>query len=370
MRAAAQWAAGQTAPTRKALKDCPSSDQAAVIGTLAGTIQLRLKTAEFCRFLQLLDLSTTGTMDRTALARAVKSGASVLTPGHGLDSANRLFDLVRQQALPGSSRGGVTAQDVLATLGIADLLDLYPAPSRLEPLQNPLPTVGAEAIAAAVTANIGRLTVAHGDAGVGKTTAMRQIGDHLPDGSQVVLFDCYGAGEYLSAGEERHTPRRFVTQVVNEVAQRCGTPLLVQAPANEGDLWRRLGRTLEQAVTTLPDGAVLVLAVDAADNSAVAARERDELSFLTDLVRLRCLDVCPWCCPCDPIASLTRGRRRRAGAAVAVQGQTSAAHLRRTSPAPPRRSAWTSTVVAAAIPGRRTTPWSRPAPKHGTWRPC
>ncbi|MGW8066839.1 hypothetical protein ACVV2G_32320 [Streptomyces ziwulingensis] len=54
--------------------------------------------------------------------------------------------------------------------------------------------------------------------------------------------------------------------------------------AGEGDLWRRLSRTLEQAVTTLPDGAVLVLAVDAADNSAVAARERDERSFLENLV--------------------------------------------------------------------------------------
>ncbi|MFI5724653.1 AAA family ATPase [Streptomyces cyaneofuscatus] len=330
VRAAAQWTAGQTAPTKAALKAALPSDQAAVISTLADTIGQRLKSAEFCRFLQLLDLSTTGTMDRTALARAVKLGASVLTPGRGLDSANRLFDLVRQQALPGSSRGGITAQDVLATLGIADLLDLYPAPPRLEPLQNPLPTVGAEAIAAAVTANAGKLTVAHGDAGVGKTTAMRQIGDHLPDGSQVVLFDCYGAGEYLSAGEERHTPRRFVTQVVNEVAQRCGTPLLVQPPADEGELWRRLSRTLEQAVTTLPNGAVLVLAVDAADNSAVAARERDEQSFLTDLARLSLpARVCV-------VLSARSHRVPSLGADGAEQvllppfrAETSAAHLRR-----------------------------------------
>ncbi|MFJ2160541.1 AAA family ATPase [Streptomyces sp. NPDC087856] len=333
VRAAAQWTARQTAPTRKALKEALPADQAAVIGTLADTIGQRLKTAEFCRFLQLLDLSTTGMMDRTALARAVKSGASVLTPGHGLDSANRLFELVRQQALPGSGRGGVTAQDVLATLGVADLLDLYPAPSRLEPLQSPLPTVGAEAIAAAVTANIGRLTVAHGDAGVGKTTAMRQIGDHLPAGSQVVLFDCYGAGEYLSAGEERHTPRRFVTQVVNEVAQRCGTPLLVQAPADEGDLWRRLGRTLDQAVTTLPDGAVLVLAVDAADNSAVAARERDERSFLTNLVSLSLPGRV------SVVLSARSHRVPSLGADGAEQvllspfrAETSAAHLRRYRP--------------------------------------
>ncbi|MEU1227729.1 ATP-binding protein [Streptomyces sp. NPDC005828] len=334
VRAAAQWTAKQTAPTRAALKAALPADQSTVINTLAEATKSRLQSAEFCRFLQLLDLSTTGTMDRTALARAVKSGASVLTPGHGLDSANRLFDLVRQQALPGSSRGGVTAQDVLATLGVADLLDLYPAPSRLEPLQNPLLTVGAEAIAAAVTANSGRLTVAHGEAGVGKTTAMRQIGDHLPAGSQVVLFDCYGAGEYLSAGEERHTPRRFVTQVVNEVAQHCGTPLLVRAPADEGDLWRRLSRTLEQAVTILPDGATLVLAVDAADNSAVAARERDERSFLTNLVRL----PLPGRVSVVVSARTHRVPSLRADGAAQVPlppftAETSAAHLRRYQPA-------------------------------------
>jgi len=44
----------------------------------------------------------------------------------------------------------------------------------------------------------------------------------------MVLFDCYGGGSYLNAGEERHTPQRFALQVVNELAQRCGTPLLIQ----------------------------------------------------------------------------------------------------------------------------------------------
>ncbi|MEY9842674.1 AAA family ATPase [Streptacidiphilus sp. EB103A] len=331
--AAAQWAAGQTTATKAALLAALPQNQAEVIGKLDTAIGTRLKSAEFCHFLQVLDLSTTGTLDRTALARAVKSGASVLTPGYGPDSANRLFDLVRQQALPGASRHGITAEDVLATLGVADVLDLYPAPLRVETLDDPLPTAGAKAIAEGVQANLGGLIVAHGEAGVGKTTAMRQIGDHLPAGSQVVLFDCYGAGEYLSAGEERHTPRRFVTQIVNEVAQRCGTPLLVQAPAAEADLWRRLKRTLDQAVTTLPDDAVLVLAVDAADNSAVAAGERDERSFLPDLVRLGLPERAA-------VVLSTRSHRipsLQADDSVPVKllpfdAPTSAAHLRRYQP--------------------------------------
>ncbi|MET8538738.1 ATP-binding protein [Streptomyces sp. NPDC005065] len=233
-----------------------------------------------------LDLSQTGAMDRVALARAVRSGAAELTPGKGQDSALKLFHLVRAQALPDSNRKGVTASDVLAELGAPELLDLYPAPARFTEVRDPLPAPGARSIADAVVRYPGRLVVAHGGAGAGKTTAIRQMKDHLPVGSQVVHFDCYGGGDYLSAGEERHTPERFVTQVVNELAQLCGTPLLISSARPQEDLWRRLRRTLDGAVAGLLPNTVLVLAVDAADNAVTAARECQNRSFLPELVRL------------------------------------------------------------------------------------
>ena len=105
----------------------------------------------------------------------------------------------------------------------------------------------------------------------------------------IVLYDCYGGGDYLSSGEERHTPQRFAIQVINELAQRCGTPLLVQPPQQEADLWRLFGRTLERAAGTLDPGAVLVVAVDAADNAAVAATERGDRGFLAVWCSSRCL---------------------------------------------------------------------------------
>ncbi|SNQ50475.1 conserved hypothetical protein [Frankia canadensis] len=238
VEAAAAWARSRDRRDlrRDGLLRALRTEHRDIVDTLARAVGSRLRSTEFCDFLARLDLSMEGALGREAFARAVRAGAAELTPGRGLDSTQRLFDLVYGEALPGRGRGGLRAEDVLAQLGVAEVFDLYPAPPRLADLSRPpLPAPGARVIADAVQAHRGKLVVAHGPAGAGKTTALRQVGDHLPAGSVVVLFDCYGGGDYLNAGDERHTPDRFVVQVVNELAQRCGTSLLVQAPTREPD---------------------------------------------------------------------------------------------------------------------------------------
>ena len=209
--AAAAWVGEQAGPARRADMLAALPDEfAGVIRVLSGAIGTRLQSAEFCGFIAALDLSQTGALDRAALARSVRADAHQLTPGRGPDSALRLFHLVREQAMPGTHRG-ITADEVLAELGAPELIDLYPAPPRLADVPDPLPALGARDIAEAAISHLGQVIVAHGAAGAGKTTALRQVTDHLPAGSAVVLFDCYGGGDYLSSGEERHTPQRFAS---------------------------------------------------------------------------------------------------------------------------------------------------------------
>ncbi|MEV4296080.1 ATP-binding protein [Microbispora rosea] len=267
----------------KALTDPQHADAVEKLSDAVGQV---LTSEQVCDFLAILDLSQTGSLGRSALARGVRARTASLTPGRDDDSALRLFELVRREALPESPRRGIRAEDVLAALGLTDPLDLYPAPARLAPLGDPLPAPGARAIAETLLAHPGAIIVAHGPAGAGKTTAIRQLGDHLPSGSVVTLFDCYGGGEYLSSGEERHTPQRFITQTINDLARQCGSPFLVRPPAADEELWRRLRRALEDAVQALDPGAVLVLAVDAADNAAFAAHKRGDRGFLAGLVGL------------------------------------------------------------------------------------
>ena len=115
---------------RGALLTALAADFTGVVQQLSDAVGSRLSSAEFCDFLAALDLSQTGALDRATLARAVRVGAHQLTPGRGPDSARRLFDLVREQAMPGRHRG-ITAEDVLAELAAPELVDLYPAPPRL-----------------------------------------------------------------------------------------------------------------------------------------------------------------------------------------------------------------------------------------------
>ncbi|WP_239342118.1 AAA family ATPase [Frankia sp. CiP3] len=311
------------------LRRALTAEHADVVNTLAKAVEPRLGSNVFCGFLAALDLSETGSLDRAAFARAVRVGAVTLTPGQGSDPALRLFELVRQEALPGGGRGGLKAADVLAELAAPNMVDLYPAPPRLAEIHQMLSVPAARSLADTVMGNLGRLVIASAPAGAGKTTTLRQVKDHLPAGSVVVLFDCYGNGSYLNPGEERHTLRGFATQVINELALRCGTSPLVQAPSGRPELWRLLTRALEGAARTLPPDGALVVAVDAADNAVFAAEQRGDRSFVAELVALPL--------PQRVAVVLTARSHRlaslRTDAARCVElppfdGVTSAAHLR------------------------------------------
>ena len=91
---------------------------------------------------------------------------------------------------------------------------------------------------------VNRLTtsrvLAHGNAGVGKTTTVHALEEHLLPASVVITYDCFGGGAFLDPGEARHTLRRFALQVANELAVRCGTPFLIPSSStDEEDTWAR-----------------------------------------------------------------------------------------------------------------------------------
>lgn len=285
--AAASYVRNADGPVeRAALLDALDESHRDVVEKIKDAIGNRLPSGPFSDFLAALDLSQTGTLDRPALARQVTAETATLIPGRARSAALELYQLVHNQALPDPAERGIRRHAVLAVLGVGSEEDLYPAPQSLPYIPEPLPAPSSATIAEEVIRQPRQVIVAHGAAGVGKTTALQQVDSHLPTGSIVLIYDCYGGGQYLSTGEERHTTRRFAVQIINELAQICGTPLLLDPPPIEEDLWRRLSRTLEQTVETLEDDAVLVLAVDAADNAVAAGQRRNQPSFLTRLVEL------------------------------------------------------------------------------------
>ena len=248
-----------------------------------------LSQREFTDFIRVLNFDSLGSGDRFEHDRRIVATLSEHVLGDVAGAARKLYEYVRKEALPEAAGSyGIGRADVLACLGVTGWSDLLPMASRVEKPQFLIPQPDAEHLAEAITGGAYRRVVAHGDAGVGKTTSLVQLENSMPRNSVVVLYDCFAGGEYLCPTERRHVPQYAVRQLINEIALRCGTSLLLTDAAEELVLWRKLAEVIATAAHSLAEtGAHLVLAIDAADNAIVAASERqNDQCFVPDLWRL------------------------------------------------------------------------------------
>jgi len=247
-----------------------------------------LGTRQFSDFLRLLDLGATRADARSIQETKLLQELGQHVAGNLTAAANALYLRVLKEGLPeGAGSPGLDRNEILATLGRSGIRDLYPAPALFPELDQPIKTADVAALADRLRGGAEAI-VAHGIAGIGKTTTLRLLEQELPDEWVVLVYDCFGNGEYRSPSESRHLPGRAVLQLINELSDRCGTPLLVEPPQAEPDLWRLFESRLDAAASVVADrGGRLVIAVDAADNAAHAARLRRQHSFVPDMWQIR-----------------------------------------------------------------------------------
>jgi hypothetical protein len=241
-----------------------------------------LSSAGFTDFLRILDLGgTEDSIELQATALLQEINRHVLRDAAG--ARNALYMRIVEEELPAAAHSeGLTRLELLSVFGVNSLADLLPAPALFPDLKVTIRTADVRELAVAVAAH--SRVVAVSPAGVGKTTTLRLLEEELPAGSVVVIYDCFGSGDFASPSEARHHPQRALLQLINQLAARCGTPLLVEPPAQDFDLWRVFERVLADAATSVTaTGARLVLAVDAADNAVAGARQRNERSFVPDM---------------------------------------------------------------------------------------
>ena len=249
-----------------------SEDAQLVIKTLYS--KSGLTNTEFTDFIRILDLSHCGEESwEFQHIRLIQE----ISPSFNQDpvtTLKSLCDLIAKEALPGRGRFGLSIEDIIAHLGAGHRDSLFPAPSRLDTARRPVMTRDAQNLADAIVSASSRKVLAHGMAGIGKTTTVQSLFDRLPPHSVVVIYDCYGGGSYKDFGEQRHTPQRAFLQLSNELAVRCGSPFLVQLSQNIPDLQRHFTKSVEMAAKIVAEqGGLLVIAIDAADNAITAAIE-------------------------------------------------------------------------------------------------
>lgn len=201
----------------------------------------------------------------------------------------RLREFVRRRMMPESAGELITRESVLLHFGASDEGALFPCPSEIKSTEKPVSRASVQKATTLLRSGVQYLCL-HGVAGVGKTTALQDLDVALPADSITVKYDCYGGGRYLDPSALRHRIQDAFLQLTNELAARLNLPLLL-IRRQDSDYPRLFVNRLRHAAEALnarnPD-ALIVIAIDAADNAVYAAQSRNpvESSFVHDFVQL------------------------------------------------------------------------------------
>jgi len=245
-----------------------------------------LVPTEFQHFAKVLDLQESSG-SRFQIEDEMLKAIAAWSDTEFVESAAQLRSYVRRRMMPEAAGERITRERVLLQIGVSDGRTLFPCPSMIKEIEAPVRRTIGQTITDKITAGRQYLCM-HGSGGAGKTTLLQEIESLLPPGSEMLKFDCYGAGSYPDASALRHRPQDVFVQLANELAQLLRLPMLTPPRATQ-DYPRLFRRRLDLAASALAQvrpGALLVIAIDAADNSVTAAHSRTppERSFIHDLM--------------------------------------------------------------------------------------
>lgn len=248
-----------------------------------------LSTSDFEVFSKALDFSQCGHDSRFSIEERILSTISEWTENDARSAVNDLLMFIRRKMLPEASGEEITRHSIIASLGFSDPAALFPCPSSIKQIDRIVPRQASKDVVTHLLTGKQRICL-YGEGGCGKTTALQELEGQLPEGSMVITFDCYGGGRYLDADAYRHRPKDAFLQLSNDLAVYLRTPLLLNQSLSL-DYPRVFKKRLENAaaiVRSQNNNALLVVCVDAADNSIIAASSRSpqEHSFVHDFINI------------------------------------------------------------------------------------
>ena len=261
---------------------------------------IRLSDQDYEAFLGCVRLATGGA---SYLEEGDKLGLDLRKhlPAPSLDSSQKLANLVARKATSEFEENrDITQYDLLQTLQVFEE-DLLPASSKLRPTPNFQSREQYAEIVRRILASEGTPIIVHAAGGLGKSVFAKNLHAWLPHGSVCITYDCFANGEYRAISGSRHRHRTALTQIANELALEGLCDLLVPTSGcSSQDYMRSLIHRLGQATSLVSQRspmAVLVIAIDAADNAELCAADRHEgHSFARDLLRENLVPKCHLVC--------------------------------------------------------------------------
>lgn len=248
-----------------------------------------LSRSELLRFLERWDMDGFESVARLAIETTLLADLAEMIDADARDDMLAIRQRVASLVLPENiHHGPVTRNLLLLWLGAGVEAILQPAPSRLKPTIPYLPRTQTPVLIERILADQEKPVRICADGGCGKTSLIQHLPDSLPDGSEAIIYDCYGGGLFLSSDDPRHLPERAFVQMGNELAFRLGTPFVLRRGASIRPIEafrRRVGAASDLIAQRSPD-ALLLLCFDAVDNSRLAARRRGDACFIDDLLAI------------------------------------------------------------------------------------
>lgn len=252
----------------------------------APTDDVRLSDADLCAFLRLVDMPG-NEPGRASQAEVLGRELAAFIPARDPDVRLRLADLVRQEAMPEARNNPpIRREKLLAALNVADS-DLRPAPADFPPCDQLVARAHDRGVGDAIIAAQWPVVVAaHG--GTGKTVLAQSLGSLMPSESVTVVFDGFCNGDYRRLRQPRHGHRQALTQICNELAVQGVCDPLLPLRAEDHEYLQAFHIRLEQAAATVrarnPE-ALVVVVLDAADNSVMAAESVHDTAFVWGLLQ-------------------------------------------------------------------------------------
>ena len=248
-----------------------------------------LNKGNFKKFITLFDFSSCGTGSRFEQEENAINEIFNLTHSADRGFVLDLKDRVHKLMLPEATGSYITRETVLTWMNVSDPLALFPCPTRLKSVENPVNRNAAVAIQAAMV-NGDQFICLHGEGGSGKTSVLKQVESLLPQGSVMITYDCYGAGTYMDSEAYRHRPKDAYLQIINETSVRLRLPLLMSQDSSI-DFLKAFSLRIESASKILKaqaDDTLLVVVIDAADNTVTGAKQckPEETSFVHELIKI------------------------------------------------------------------------------------
>jgi hypothetical protein len=248
-----------------------------------------LASPHFSDFLRILNCDDCGVGSRHEQEEKLLRFLGKLGLEEVTSQYTQLIQFIRKRTLPDFAGSPIlTVHDIVPVFGFPSIESLFPVKARFETLKSVVTRAQAKDIAKTIIEHSNGPICLHAGAGYGKTTLARSLASYLPVSSAMVVFDCYGGGSYLDPAEVRHIHNRAILQIANELAVRTGSPLLLLPEGRPEALLKALKNRLEVSVRAIreqsPDGLVVIV-IDAADNSVAAAESTGQPSFVSDLIR-------------------------------------------------------------------------------------